>query len=427
MPNVERLLLSCSKSKSTGYTSRKLIGFKRDSDYKQCMEELSKYGIRPVKSIQKSRVICCHLDSRRTEQLKSLAQHPNISYVEPDFKIHAHGFVPGNVIGMRKTTRKQPTPYTRKRVQTKSVNVKGRRSTSSSDSSTTPWNLSQIGASKVWSTTRGKGAGLAIIDTGIAKHSDLRITGGVNTMGGSSYYDDNGHGTHVAGIAAGSGYYKRPGVAPRASLYAIKALDANGAGYVSDIIKGIDWCIQKSIPIINMSLGLEGETSSALKEAVQRARKNGILIIASAGNNGSVGGRIDQPARYTDAIAVAASTRGGKIANYSSRGYGIDVTAPGSYIKSTWPGGGYQTLSGTSMASPHVAGGAALLKSLHPSITPYGIAQRLRNTTKKLSSYGKRSQGYGLIQLDDAAAVADNGASSAARTRSTGRRRATKQ
>lgn len=413
MPNVERLLLSCSKSKSTGYTSRKLIGFKRESDYKQCIEELAKYGIRPVKSIQKARVICCHLDSRRTEKLRSLAQHPNVNFVEPDFKVHAHGFVPGN--SKKKARHDQAAPYMRKQVRTKSVKVKAR--SSSSNSSTTPWNLSQIGATKVWSTARGKGAGIAIIDTGIAKHSDLRVTGGTNTMGGSSYWDDNGHGTHVAGIAAGTGSYKRPGVAPRASLYAIKALDANGAGYVSDIIKGIDWCIKKNIPIINMSLGLEGETSSALKEAVQRARKNGILIVASAGNSGTTNGRIDQPARYTDALAVAASTRGGKIANYSSRGYGIDVTAPGSYIKSTWPGGGYKTLSGTSMASPHVAGGAALLKSLHPSITPNGIAQRLRNTTKKISSYGKRSQGYGLIQLAEAAVSSDYAASASARTR----------
>ncbi|WP_245996135.1 S8 family peptidase [Paenibacillus taihuensis] len=411
---MERLLLSCSKSKSTGYTSRKLIGFKRESDYKQCIEELAKYGIRPVKSIQKSRVICCHLDSRRTEQLKSLSKHPNVNFVEPDFKIHAHILQP--VKRSKKSVRNKSAPYLRKRLRTKSVTISGR--TKSSDSTTTPWNLSQIGANKVWSTTRGKGAGIAIIDTGIAKHSDLKVTGGVNTMGGSSYYDDNGHGTHVAGIAAGTGSYKRPGVAPRASLYAVKALDANGAGYVSDIIKGIDWCISKNIPIINMSLGLEGETSSALKEAVQRARKNGILIVASAGNNGTMGGRIDQPARYTDALAVAASTRYGKIANYSSRGYGIDVTAPGSYIKSTWPGGSYKSLSGTSMASPHVAGGAALLKSLHPSITPYGIAQRLRNTTKKLSSYAKRTQGYGLIQLADAMAVSEDTTAASSRVRS---------
>ncbi|WP_308639072.1 S8 family peptidase [Paenibacillus silvisoli] len=405
MPNVERLLLSCSKGRPSGHTARKLIGFKSQSQYTQCLKELAKYGIKPVKSIRRNRVICCHVDSRRTQQLQSLAEHPNVSYVEPDFKIHAHGFPTKSAFKFPKgRTKAKSAPYMKKSVKVKSTGAKGRLHADNTSSSGVSWNMSQIEAHKIWPMTKGKGAGIAIIDTGIAKHANLSISGGINTMGGSSYSDDNGHGTHVAGIAAGVGYNgARPGVAPRASLYAVKALDANGAGYVSDIIKGIDWCINKKIPVINMSLGLEGETSSALKEAVVRARQNGVIVVASAGNSGSGTKMIDQPARYSSAIGVAASTRKGKIADYSSRGYGVDVTAPGSYIKSTWPGGGYEVLSGTSMSSPHVAGGVALLKSLNPSLSPSTIAKRLRASAKKISSVSSRLQGYGMMQLAGAA------------------------
>ncbi|MBP3964397.1 S8 family peptidase [Paenibacillus lignilyticus] len=417
MPNVERLLLSCSKGRSSGHTTRKLIGFKSQSQYTQCLKELAKYGIRPVKSIRRNRVICCHVDSRRTQQLQSLAQHPNVSYVEPDFKLHAHGFqVHPKAKNAKVRIHAKASLYSRKNLRTRGAG-KGKLHSDSSSSSV-GWNLSQIEANKVWSATKGKGAGIAIIDTGIAKHSDLRICGGVNTMGGSSYIDDNGHGTHVAGIAAAVGANGMlQGVAPRARLYAVKALDANGAGYVSDIIKGIDWCISKKIPIINMSLGLEGETSSALKEAVQRARQSGIIVVASAGNSGTSTGRIDQPARYSTAIAVAASTRKGKVANYSSRGYGIDVTAPGSYIKSTSLGGGYQVLSGTSMSSPHVAGGVALLKSLDPSLGPTAITKRLRASAKRISNYSYKAQGYGIMQLGGATSSSSSEQSTEAASR----------
>ncbi|SDW32471.1 S8 family peptidase [Paenibacillus sp. CF384] len=419
MPNVERLLLSCSKGRSSGHTTRKLIGFKSQSQYTQCLKELAKYGIRPVKSIRRNRVICCHVDSRRTQQLQSLAEHPNVSYVEPDFKLHAHGFeTKPRLKNSKVRISAKASLSTRTRTNSRTHAARKAKLHSDTSSSNLGWNLSQIEANKVWSSTKGKGAGIAIIDTGIAKHSDLRIYGGVNTMGGSSYKDDNGHGTHVAGIAAAIGANGIiQGVAPRARLYAVKALDASGAGYVSDIIKGIDWCISKKIPIINMSLGLEGETSSALKEAVQRARQNGIIVVASAGNSGTSTGRIDQPARYSSALAVAASTRNGKVANYSSRGYGIDVTAPGSYIKSTSLGGGYQVLSGTSMSSPHVAGGVALLKSLDPSIGPSTITKRLRASAKRISNYSYKAQGYGIMQLAGAAASSSTDQSTEAAAR----------
>ncbi|WP_338045887.1 S8 family peptidase [Paenibacillus sacheonensis] len=424
---MEKLLLSCSSARPSTHTTRKLIGFKRQDHYEKCVRQLESFGIKPLKSIHRGRVIACHIDSRRGDKLKKLSHHPDIRYVEPDYKVHAHGFLsegrtrigsrPGITSGTgsdKSKSRKSSAPY----VSRKKLRLRTNKAFIHSDSgnnqpqipSNIPWNVKHVQAPRIWPTTRGSAA-IGIIDTGIGKHPNLYVTGGINTMGGSSYADDNGHGTHVAGIASGLGKNGMiAGVAPRAKLYAVKALDANGAGYVSDLIKGIEWCIKKKIPVINMSLGLAGETSSALKEAVQRARKSGIIVVASAGNDGPFNEQgIDQPARYSDAIAVAASTRGGSIADYSSRGSGIDITAPGSCIKSTRPGGGYTMMSGTSMSSPHVAGGAALLKTLQPSLTPYAVKKRLRATAKKLSSYGTRSQGYGMVQFHTASGLTSNG------------------
>ncbi|MFC4808419.1 S8 family peptidase [Paenibacillus sp. GCM10023250] len=395
---MEKLLLSCSSARSSAHTTRKLIGFKRRGQYVRCMNQLANYGIKPIKSIRRGRLIVCYLDNRRTDKLHSLATHPDIKFIEPDSKVRAHGLGP-----VRVKSRRPASPFVKRKLRAKSAKA-GVRSDDSGSS--VPWNVKQVQAHSVWPSTRGGGVGIGIIDTGIGKNADLNVTGGVNTMGGSSYADDNGHGTHVAGIAAGLGKNGLTGVAPGAKLYAIKALDANGAGYISDLIKGIEWCIKKKIPIINMSLGLEGETSSALQEAVERARKNGIIVVASAGNSGpSNSNGIDQPARYSDAIAVAATTKNGKIADYSSRGSGIDVAAPGSYIKSAKPGGGYAVMSGTSMSCPHIAGGAALLKALNPSLTPYGVKKRLRATAKKLSGTSSKAQGYGVAQLFDAAGI----------------------
>ncbi|MBO7744021.1 S8 family peptidase [Paenibacillus sp. MWE-103] len=404
MPKVEKLLLSCSSARSSAHTTRKLIGFKRRGQYVRCMNQLANYGIKPIKSIRRGRLIVCYLDNRRTDKLHSLAAHPDVKFIEPDSKVRAHGIGPGTGSGpVRIRSCRPASPYVKRKLRAKSAKA-GVRSNDSGGSA--PWNVKQVQAHAVWPSTRGGGVGIGIIDTGIGKNADLYVSGGVNTMGGSSYADDNGHGTHVAGIAAGLGKNGLTGVAPGAKLYAVKALDANGAGYISDLIKGIEWCIKKKIPIINMSLGLEGETSSALKEAVERARKSGIVVVASAGNSGpSNNNGIDQPARYSDAIAVAATTKSGRIAEFSSRGSGIDVAAPGSYIKSTKPGGGYAVMSGTSMSCPHIAGGAALLKALNPSLTPYGVKKRLRASANKLSGYGSKVQGYGVAQLSDAAGI----------------------
>jgi len=204
------------------------------------------------------------------------------------------------------------------------------------------------------SDNTGNGIKVAVIDTGIdVDYPDLmaNIKGGYNaTSKKKSYDDDNGHGTHVAGIiAAVDNEMGVIGVAPEADLYAIKALDAYGDGYVSDIVEGIEWCIENDIDIINMSLGMAND-SVLLNEAVQDAYSAGILMVVAAGNN--YGGDCEIPAAYDEVIAVGAIKTDGSIADFSAIN-GVDAWAPGVDVYSTYINDIYIDFDGTSMAAPH--------------------------------------------------------------------------
>lgn len=228
---------------------------------------------------------------------------------------------------------------------------------------TLPWGVDRIDAELVWPT--GNSADpikVGIIDTGISlSHPDLaaNIKGAYNAINTRrSANDDNGHGSHVAGIVAAlNNAIGVVGAAREADLYAIKVLSSSGSGYLSDIIEGIDWAIIRDLDVINMSLGTTADVQS-FHDAVIRAYSAGIIIVAAAGNNG---GAVNYPGAYPEVIGVGATNSSNTIASWSSRGPEVDLAAPGVSIYSTYKGSGYATLSGTSMASPHVAGAAALL------------------------------------------------------------------
>lgn len=198
-------------------------------------------------------------------------------------------------------------------------------SVAKSSTSVTNWGIDDINASQAWAVgLTGEGIKIAIIDSGVASHSDLTIAGGKNVISdssSSSYADENGHGTHMAGIIAAQGISGGvKGVAPDASIYAVKALDADGEGYTSDIISGIDWAIQNGMDIISMSLGCD-ESSTALKNAIDTAYNNGLLIVAAAGNDGNARGtgtNIEYPANYSSVIAVGAVDSTNTRASFSS-------------------------------------------------------------------------------------------------------------
>ena len=227
-----------------------------------------------------------------------------------------------------------------------------------------PWGIDRIDAELVWPTgNTANPIKVGVIDTGISSsHPDLatNIKGGYNAINSrKSYNDDNGHGSHVAGIiAAINNSTGVVGAAPQTDLYAIKVLNAAGSGYLSDVIEGIDWAITRGIQVTNMSLGTSADVQS-MHDAVIRARNAGIVQVAAAGNDANK--PVIYPAAYPEVIAISATDSTNTIASWSSRGPEVDLTAPGVSIYSTYKGTGYATLSGTSMASPHVAGAAALL------------------------------------------------------------------
>ncbi|MBN1520907.1 MAG: S8 family peptidase [Candidatus Aureabacteria bacterium] len=244
------------------------------------------------------------------------------------------------------------------------------------ESQEVPWGVKRIYADKIWDKITGKYVKVAVLDTGIdTDHPDLidnlNFGGGTNIIKPArSYDDDNGHGTHVAGIiAAVNNDIGVVGVAPDVSLYGVKVLNRNGSGWLSDIMAGLEWCINNQIDVVNMSLGTD-YNEPLFQDAVKKVYEEGIVQVAAAGNDG---GDVDYPAAYDEVIAVSAVDSGDDRASWSSYGKEVLLAAPGVSIKSTYKGGGYKVLSGTSMASPHVAGCAALILEKNPYLTPDAV------------------------------------------------------
>ncbi len=278
-----------------------------------------------------------------------------------------------------------------------------------------PWNISMVGADKVWGRVTGRGVKLAVIDTGIdGDHPDLTVSGGASFVPGvTSWEDDQGHGTHCAGIA-GARYNSIGvvGVAPNVSLYAVKVLNSKGSGMFSWILAGMGWAARNNMDIVSMSLGSDVDKPdvacpSMYVDAAEELIREGCLPIAAAGNSGRGPNRwVGLPARCAGFVAVAAVDDQGLKADFSSWGPGflVSLSAPGARIYSTYVGGGYRTLSGTSMACPHVSGAAALIRELRPTWTPDRIRQRLIVTTKDLGAPGNDEM-FGAGLLDCHAAV----------------------
>jgi len=225
---------------------------------------------------------------------------------------------------------------------------------------------------------------IAIIDTGVdLTHPDLNVFKNISfVQGAKKGNDDNGHGTHVAGIAAAKDDSNGVvGVAPGARIWAVKVLDRNGSGSLSNVVKGIDYVTAnaRDIEVANMSLGCQCN-SAAMNTALTNSVAAGVTYVVAAGND-NMDASSFSPANHPDVIAVSAivdtdgkcgglgsSTGYGAddtFASFSNFGSTVDIAAPGVNIYSTWKGGSYYTISGTSMASPHVAGAAALYKSTH--------------------------------------------------------------
>jgi len=273
-----------------------------------------------------------------------------------------------------------------------------------------PWGVDRIDAEYAWSVTKGAGVSVAVIDTGIDRdHVDLaaNIVGGVNFVSKPAWKpanpdkwdDDNGHGTHCAGIIAASGNdFGVVGVAPQASLYAAKVLDRNGSGYVSHIIAALEWCVANDIDIASMSLGTDSDVLS-FHEACDAAAAAGVILVAAAGNDGA---HVDFPGAYPSVIAVAATDSTDAVASWSSPGAEVDIAAPGVAVYSTWNDGGYDTKSGTSMATPHVSGTLALALAVGRTLDLCASADDLPPAGADVYS------GCGLVDAGEAATGTGN-------------------
>ncbi len=263
-----------------------------------------------------------------------------------------------------------------------------------------PDTITLTGAPNLWKKTTGKGVSIAVIDTGIAEHSDLRVKGGISTLGEvhtENFRDDNGHGTHVAGIIAACGRDQGLlGMAPDADLYAVKALDRYGSGFVSDIIEGIAWATEHRMNIVNLSLGTT-EKSETLRRAVRKAVAASTILVAASGNSGGTGSPgVLYPAKFSEVVSVGSVDSDGKLSSYTSYGPELNILAYGENILSTYLNNSYRRESGTSMAAPQVSGALALLLGM--GYRGSDAVRALLESAKKLD-LPKEKQGSGLLNL----------------------------
>jgi len=358
---------------------RKIVVFKEGVDEATKEDLINRAGGEKIKDLKIIRGKAVWLTPQAE---KNLAKRAEVLRIDPDVEVYA----------------------------LENVKIKGAKP---QPSQTLTWNIDQVDAEISWGISTGDPVKVGVIDTGIdLKHPDLQanIKGGYNAIyPWKSPNDDNGHGTHVAGIiAALNNSIGVIGVGPNIDLYAIKVLNAAGWGYLSDVIEGIEWVInQKNTQggdwVINMSLGTSQDLES-FHNAIVSAYNAGITIVAAAGNSG---GAVSYPAAYPEVIAVSATDDTNQIASWSSRGPEVDLAAPGVSIYSTYKGQSYATLSGTSMAAPHVSGAAALIidtkkcdLNLDGVCTPAEVQQRLEQTATDLGAPGKDNlYGAGLVNV----------------------------
>jgi subtilisin len=310
-------------------------------------------------------------------EIRALKSNPNVAAVEDDGLCYALAF--GNLV-----FEGQPSPA----------------------AETVPVGVQQIKSPSAWGCSRGKGVRVAVLDTGIDwNHPDLRpnVRGAVSFVPGETAMDGNSHGTHCAGtIAAAINGAGVVGVAPEASLYAVKVLSNGGSGNWSWLIAGINWCIQNKMHVGSMSLG--GPSAPTALEAICNAAFNaGILLVAAAGNDGP-NNPVNVPGRYKNVVAVSAIDGNNAIAPFSCRGPEIEICAPGVQVLSTVPGGGYGNKSGTSMACPHVAGAAAVIWGAHRFANNVAIWNLLGSTADNFGPPGwDPAYGYGRVDVDQGA------------------------
>jgi hypothetical protein len=339
-----------------------LIGFNTEEGLEKTKKD-KKWDSKKFKKFKKLKTIVITLTD---EEFTELKENTSITYIEEDFGVESFETEP---------------------VQ---------------NNQTIPWGVKEVGALEGMATgSTGKEIKVAVLDTGIFPHEDLKVEAGFSTVtNNTSYIDDQGHGTHVAGtIAAINNDIGVLGIAPEITLYSVKVLDSNGGGTYSQVIEGLEWAIDQGVNIISMSFGGR-QHSQALQEIIVKANDLGIMMVAAAGNSGKGQDTLAYPAKYHEVLAIGAIDSLHERAPFSSSGIELDLVAPGVNILSTRINGEYAFLSGTSMAAPHVTGVAAALWSKNPSWSNEKIKNKLLETAITLGD--EQEYGKGLVSLSRA-------------------------
>ncbi len=369
------------KGKPAKVSDEIIIKFAPDATEAQKTEILNKYGLLKKRNSKKKGAFVVFKHGNPTAILNSLKKEKGIIYAEQNAYAYAFNFVPND-------------PYY-----------------------SYQWHMTRIGMEKAWELSQGEGVVVAIIDTGVKQSledlSNTNFTTGYDFVNDDNDpTDDEGHGSHVCGTIAQStnNGVGVTGIAYKATIMPVKVLDRRGSGSYDDIADGIYYAVDHGADIINMSLG--GSTDlQVLEDAVNYAWEHGVVVVCAAGNENT--SEPSYPAAYENAISVAATTSIDTRASYSNYGSTIDIAAPGGdsgdnngdgyddmILQNTFgsSGDGYYFYAGTSMASPHVAGVAALVKAANPSLTNVQIRQILESTVEDLGDTGwDQYFGYGLV------------------------------
>lgn len=354
------------------YVQQVVVGFKNDLNAQQIAQ--IKEDIRASHVHKLGYTYVFESEAMTTEQMIHYFSQWDISYVEPHFMYMTNeSFVPNDVLYHRYQ-----------------------------------WNLPMIDSDAGWRLdVDDEGPVVAVIDTGVdLNHIDLngRLTEGYNTLDPTKApYDDVGHGTHVSGIICAL-INNAEGVAGM-SLYnkvmPIKALDHSGAGSTYAVAQGIIWATDQGAKVINLSLG-NYIPSEFLHDAIKYAYDRDVVIVSAAGNDDTEDP--GYPAAYPEVLAVSATNAAQRIATFSNFGSYIDVAAPGENIASTYPDDAYVAMSGTSMASPHVAALAALIRTVNPALSNVNVMDIIRDSAIDLGASGYDNY-YGHGQIDVAQAL----------------------
>ncbi len=274
------------------------------------------------------------------------------------------------------------------------------------------WNLTMVGAPAAWSVSKGAGVVVAVVDTGVdATHPDLagRVLREIDLLPGvTPLPEQNGHGTRVASLIAGSlNGVGMAGVAPQAGILPVSALDPAGYGDSSTVARGIIAATDAGARVINLSLG-GPDRDPVLDKACAYAFSKGAVVVAAAGNSYQWGNEVQYPAASPNVLAVASVDRTGNPSFFSNTGPHIDLAAPGEAVWAAAPGGGYTVDSGTSFAAPHVSGALALVLATNPKLTSAQASAVVKTTAADdISGNGRDDQlGQGILRADRAVTAA---------------------